>query len=348
LKVLIYTDLQAAESHERLFANPSVPLQRWRIRHFYKELWKVYQKFECEALWDLGDTTDDRNSLPIPTIHEVLEGLKPFPTVPENIKLIGNHEQFLRSTEMHVGNLFEGKFTVVPKHQVLAAGGTKIVCLSYHDNSQEATAWLAQHAKEGTVVLGHGQILGCRMNSGLSMEGIPKKAFQSADLTLFGHVHSRQEVAPKVFYVGSPFQQDHGEAEDSKYVVVLDLKTLELEWVELEGFPHYATVGLVDFLANISAESEDRLKVVLRNQSEAETFYAHPLSHRAVPIYEYVSLQAPVVIGDQPATVTSDQSIDSLLKSYLRKVPPSTKGILLSDHDMLSYGMEIVDSACQG
>jgi hypothetical protein len=44
----------------------------------------------------LGDTTDDRQAIPIPTIHAVLKPLERFKGG-HNIKLMGNHEQWLKS-----------------------------------------------------------------------------------------------------------------------------------------------------------------------------------------------------------------------------------------------------------
>jgi hypothetical protein len=63
------------------------------------------------GLIDLGDTTDDRTSIPVPTINSLLSGLTPFRGW--NVKLIGNHEQFLRNATVNVGKLFERHFAVI-------------------------------------------------------------------------------------------------------------------------------------------------------------------------------------------------------------------------------------------
>jgi len=74
---LVFSDLQAGEGSdsERLRANPAIPLQRWRVEQFYADLKTLYDRHGCKYLIDLGDTTDDRKSLPVPTIGAIMSGL---------------------------------------------------------------------------------------------------------------------------------------------------------------------------------------------------------------------------------------------------------------------------------
>ena len=90
---LVFSDLQAGEGSdsERLRANPAIPLQRWRVEQFYADLKTLYDRHGCKYLIDLGDTTDDRKSLPVPTIGAIMSGLNAIRPDPKlSIKLIAS------------------------------------------------------------------------------------------------------------------------------------------------------------------------------------------------------------------------------------------------------------------
>lgn len=349
MRVLLYSDLQATEGHERCFSNPTISLQQFRVRKFYDQVSNLAKSHGCQAVWDLGDTTDDRNAIPIATADAVLEGISKLPSSKLNIKLIGNHEQMVRSGDIHIGRMFDRRFHVVGVREIIPLNhNTAVVACAFPGNDSEAAEWIrksireAKHDFQVVVFLGHFQVLGCQMNSGQSLTGIPKKAMEQADIAFLGHVHKWQKFAPNQYYVGSPFQQNFGEANEEKFVAVLDTEHLTVDWVQLEGFPKYQTVSFQDFAREIAPTSEDRYKVVLRSPEEAEQFYAHPYSSRVVePIYAY-ERSAVEGLSNAAVQMSGDQwSLESVLKRYVSKVPPSSRGVLLSEDEMLEYGHQI-------
>jgi hypothetical protein len=348
VRALIYTDLQADDSYDRLYQNPSISLQNQRVRDFYQRLSRLYQDLKCDLLWDLGDLTDDRCSLSIPTIDAVLGGLNLFPKFKQKdlaFKLIGNHELFRKTQELNVGKMFSHLFRVVDTREVVHAEGITYLLCAFPNDDQELARWLRQtideqkklHPKNKIIMLGHFQVLGCRMNSGKALQGVPTQAFSGIDLGLLGHVHGRQQVSPNTWYVGSPFQQDFGEADEEKFVAMLDTHNLELQWVEIgKYFPKYRTVNLETFLEEANPEGEDRFKVVLTSQAEAERFYAHPLASRAEPIYQY---QMTTLMPEE--TARQSLELPDVLKRYMKQSPFTADNIQLSFEEMLDYGLEI-------
>jgi DNA repair exonuclease SbcCD nuclease subunit len=347
MKALVYGDLQATEGSERCFHNRSISLQQWRVRKFYADLHRIFVEHRCDCLWDLGDTTDDRCSIPIPTIDVVLEGLARFPTHPWNLKLIGNHEQFLRSTSVHVGKLFQGRFQVVEEPKVIrAAEGTVYVLCPFPYEDDQLAAWieavLEDYPDDEKVLLGHFQVIGCKLNSGESKEGVPKALLKDFKLGLLGHVHKPQSLFKNVHYVGSPFQQDKGESGEAKRVGVVDMNTLEVTWVEMTGFPRYQTYTLVQFNELADAQSEDRVQVVLRSQAEAEQFYAHPLSSRADPVYQY-NVQAEAV-EHRSAVESWTRTRKGVILKYFELCPPNERGISLPTDELASLAEHLADA----
>lgn len=347
MKALVYADLQATEGSERCFHNRSVSLQQWRVRKFYADLHHVYVEHQCSCLWDLGDTTDDRCSIPIPTIDVVLEGISKFPVHPWNLKLIGNHEQFLRSTSVHVGRMFQERFQIIEEPKIFrAAEGVVYALCPFPYEDDQLSAWLEavleDYPDDDKVLLGHFQVVGCKLNSGESKEGVPKALLKEFKLGLLGHVHKPQSLFKNVHYVGSPFQQDKGESGEAKRVGVVDMDTFEVKWVEMTGFPEYKSYTLTQFVELAQEHNEDRLQVILRNQAEAEQFYAHPLSNRADPVYQY-SVQAQSA-EHRSAVETWMRSRKGVILKYFELCPPAERGISLPTEELIQLAEHLADA----
>jgi len=339
LKALIYADLQATDGHERCFSQSDVPLQLWRVKKFYGDLWAIFQKYGCSCLWDLGDTTDDRSYLPMPALDAVCAGLEPFPQHELNIKLIGNHEQYLRDTTVHIGRVFKSKFEVVAQTDAFDVFDTLIACAAYPASDATCAEWLSKTAYayrnyERRLLLGHFQVVGCQMNSGQALLGVPQDVLNKYSLALLGHVHRPQQVGRTGFYVGSPFQQNFGEKNEAKRVGILDLETLALEWVPLPGFPEYRVVDFDRWLKLVQEKEEHRYQVVIRDPKQAERFYKHPLMGCAEPIYNYELDERT------KAEVAQAQSFSrqDVMARWLQQHPPGDTGIQASPEEVLEVG----------
>lgn len=348
MRFLVYADVQATEGHERCFSDPAKPLQRKRVEDFYRMVGEIARDEQVDGILDLGDTTDDRSSIPVPTLDSLLGLLDELPCGREhNFKLIGNHEQFVKSTAIHAGKLFERHFTVIPDREVLRfptpGRGFQIAFCSYPADEHALNGWLLNQVRglPPTLLLGHFQVHGCAMASGTALSGIQTRALGWADLVLLGHVHKPQSVTDKIHYVGSPFQQDFGEAGEEKRVGIVDTGTMAVKWITLDGFPEYRVLSATEFFRHDWAVSEDRLKVVLRTPEETTAFYAHPLSHRYEPVYSYAV--APDAGASALAALTSNK--DTLMASYLKKRPPGAVNITLSAAEMLEFGQLLSEAS---
>lgn len=347
MKALCYTDLQATDGHERCFNDPTQSLQISRVSALYSILLQIYKEHRCDCLWDLGDTTDDRTAVPVPAIDAVCYGLGQFPQSQWNLKLIGNHEQYLRNTNVHIGEMFMPFFNVVPGNQAFTQGNTRILCCSYPACIADTAQWigdqhkLAQKAGQKVILLGHFSVMGCMTGDGRLLEGMPKDIVSWADLGLLGHIHKPQSITKRIHFIGSPFQQNWGERGEEKRVAIVDISTATVKWVLITGFPLYQSVGLEEFKELCSVETEDRFKVILKTQAEAATFYAHPLAHRAEPIYEFTEeIEESESTGGAKAQ-TSKWSFDSVVRRYVERYTPDASGIPASVEEMVDYGKEI-------
>jgi hypothetical protein len=347
MKVLVFSDLQADDGSDRLRSDPSWPLQRWRTREFYAWAAATVKQRNLSAVWDLGDSTHNRSALTHTTVQTVLRGCAELTAglrLLLNFKLLGNHEQHLKAQHAHVGDLFRGSFHVVEERQVFELSSLAVICASFCPASklQDTESWLkaeierAREAGLKTLVLGHFAIGGSRLSSGSYAEGLSLDALAGADLTLLGHVHRRQSLAPNVHYIGSPFQQDFGEAGDPpKSALIVDLNTLEIEWLEPVTsagtlFPRHRIIG-IDELPD-AARTNDILRVQIRNAAEAQQLYASPHSSSVQPVYAFASEDG----ADTAPAASLDFS--SLTQAYVAGLPLAgvTAGELLNAARQLS------------
>jgi predicted phosphodiesterase len=243
VKVVIYSDLQATESQERLRSDPNTPLQRWRVTTFYEKLVGIMEKHGASAVWDLGDTLDDRSEVPVQTIQAVTDMLDLVaPEHSASIKLVGNHEQHYKNAGVHSGGMFKKWFRVFDRPQTVTVEtrnrAIDVCCLPFpsttDDLDESVELLLSQCSHNNKVLLGHLDVQGALYPSGETISaGLKSTHLAEFDLCLFGHVHRHQQLAKNAWYVGSPFQQDFSERDQKKYVCILDLVTLSLEWEEI-------------------------------------------------------------------------------------------------------------------
>jgi DNA repair exonuclease SbcCD nuclease subunit len=66
--------------------------------------------------------------------------------------------------------------------------------------------------------------------------------FDDWEMTLMGHYHGAQKLNGKVEYVGSPLQLSFGEAFQQKHVIVLDLETMEKQYIINDFSPQHLII----------------------------------------------------------------------------------------------------------
>lgn len=339
MKLLCYADLQATDGDELCFNQPNVTLQHYRVAKFFEDVARIYREHKCKGIIDLGDTTDDRTSIPWTTVEVLGAGMAKLPKG-EHWKLTGNHEQYLRDISVNNRRLFEHHFHVVDDRQIQGMGDWTAFFLSYPADYKELTAWLVAQLprfRGPKILFGHFQVEGAFFNNATALTGVPKDVLSKFNLVMLGHIHIPQAVTPKIHYVGSPFQQDWGEANQKKRVGIVDTDMMTVEWVPLEGYPEYRAVSLAEF-NELSQQNtyEDRYRVTLSSHAEAEAFFRHPNFHQAAAHYNYD--ETPV----EQSAENQDWSFDGTLRRYLQTVPPSKTGIELGDDDMLEVAKHVL------
>jgi hypothetical protein len=75
---------------------------------------------------------------------------------------------------------------------------------------------------------------------------------EKADLVISGHFHYREHRKysnnQSILYLGSPFELDFGDRDQVKGLTILDLDTLDLEFIENDKTPKHKKIKLSDIL----------------------------------------------------------------------------------------------------
>ena len=343
MKLLCYADLQATDGDELCFTRPNTTLQHYRVEKFFDDAARIYTEHGCKGVVDLGDTTDDRSSIPIPTVEYLGSGMAKLPEG-DRWKITGNHEQYLRDTTVNNRRLFEHWFHVVDGRQIQMMGDWAAFFVSYPADHAELTEWIIKETRRirgPKILFGHFQVEGAFYQAGRAMTGVPLKVLEPFSLALLGHIHIPQALTPKVHYVGSPFQQDWGETGQTKRVAIVNTNTMTVEWVPLTGYPEYKMVTMAEFEQIIFDDTpggslEHRYRVKLNSHEEAERFFQHPHFNRATAEYNYDETPPDQTEGDQ------DWSFEGTCRRYLKMVPPTKVNIDLSDEEMLEMTKLII------
>lgn len=353
IRALVYSDLQATDGAERCYNNPAMPLQRYRVNLFFQKIRQIYHDRGCNALWDLGDTTDDRTAIPIPALKELISGLSAFPheSRHHNIKLIGNHEQYSRNAEIDAGGIFQHFFSVVRVCSIIPLNdNVNIVASPFPADTADAKAQICAALANippttKIIFLGHHEVTGGRFKNGVQTDGVPLDTLDRVSVGLLGHIHLPQQLGRRpIHYVGSPFQQDFGEAGETKRValVTIDGPNIQLEWITLDGFPCYRYVSLKDFETNFQPGEEHRYRVRLTSPTEAERFYQHPYSNRATIEYEYEIAQAEEGGTNSIELTARDWSLQAAAQRWFNHRPLNAAQITLTEQEMLEFGKQLV------
>jgi DNA repair exonuclease SbcCD nuclease subunit len=179
------------------------------------------------------------------------------------------------------------------------------------------------------------------MNSGQAVTGIDIKSLRFANLVLLGHVHAPQTLGKGVHYVGSPFQQNWGEAGEPKRVAIVDTDACEVNWIPLVGYPEYRQVSVEQYEQIDINKTEDRFKVVITNPEEAQKFYSIPTSGAAEPVYSY-NVAAATMESNGTQTLTQGWGAEDVMLRYLRRNPISGLSSALPDDELLQIGKDIM------
>lgn len=188
---------------------------------------KLCKKHQAEWLWHLGDLKHTYSPVDVRIVNFGVHFVKRITNAGIKLAiLLGNHDRAGMSADSD--NWFPalqaaGALTI-DKPSAFADGS--VVGVPYISDPEESRAAFKWAAKQkAQYLLFHNELRGCRVNvyskmpdAPLSLKDLRTDAYKYC---LGGHIHLYQQMGSNLYFVGSPFIQDWGEANQRKGVMLV-------------------------------------------------------------------------------------------------------------------------------
>lgn len=210
-----------------------------QMRFFYNQFIPYLKKNNIKDIGMLGDIFDNRvhvNTKVFKQVHELFNvALKDF-----NVYIFpGNHDLYYTSTTDVHSLFFLKEFanvTVIEKEQVVKVGTRDIFMCPWQVDEDEFVKVVSE-IQNVDLCFGHFEITGFDMFKNKPCEhGLPANIFyEKFLLTISGHFHtksSRKRNNSEILYMGNAYHMTRNDIGDARGFTVLDLETLEYEFIE--------------------------------------------------------------------------------------------------------------------
>lgn len=214
-------------------------------------IFKESKNHECKYILFLGDLFHDRAKIDVLTYLRTFEAfMNEVDPNQEIYLLVGNHDMYHRE-RWDVNSV--KPLTAIPNVHIvdepstINIGGRNIDWIPHTEDPIKEAKKLKEgrDKKDLTLLLGHMAIDNAILNTmyGTKADVIVEydTGMKTVDVSIFddwsngrvflGHYHGAQHLNDHVEYLGSPLQLSYGEAFQEKHIAVLDLKTLEYEYI---------------------------------------------------------------------------------------------------------------------
>jgi len=151
----------------------------------------------------------------------------------EQMILVGNHDQEDKEGLIHPMKVFQqfDGWAVIDKPMVYSG-----VAYFPYMNKSLIQSEIKKAIKLGAkIAVVHWGIQGAMMNEGhADSEGVPSSWLSGFDKVFSGHYHYRNSF-DNIQYIGSPMQQNFGEINQQKGVLVYDSENNKIDFIEIKG-----------------------------------------------------------------------------------------------------------------
>ena len=252
---MVYTDLHVHAHKDRVDRlHHCIDVQDWVFRKA--------AEYDCRYIFFLGDLFHDQDKI------DVLTYLRTFECFMKHMiddaadrdvyLMVGNHDMYLK----HRWDVNSVKpFSAIPRVHLIdkptqmVIGDRKIDWMPHtHSPMKLLDELKAKNGGAGDILFGHLAVHGATLNTFFGtkadvineydneMVPVEAKVFDDWGMTILGHYHAAQKLNDKVEYLGSPLQLSFGESFQKKHIMMLDLETLEKEYIENDFSPKHLII----------------------------------------------------------------------------------------------------------
>jgi DNA repair exonuclease SbcCD nuclease subunit len=281
------------------------------VLELFKEIADTCVRRDIKRIIHLGDFYDNRRALNVKTLnyaHQIGQILNDF----ETWIVVGNHDQYFKN-QTHPHSLvtlreFEN-IHIVDEPQCI-------------DDTIGLVPWSQDFSKlECPILMGHFEINGFKMNDGYIMRRahLNKSDFDKFRLVVSGHFHTPTPGIDGIKYLGSPYQQDFGDAGSSRGYHIYNGG--DFEFIEYTKAPKFIIIN-TDCFGDLTNVEGNIIKIVY-DRDHGTT--------KNTEMLEEIQLRNPLQVytdfGNAAVDLTEDiideevemKSEKEVVRSYLKK-----------------------------
>jgi DNA repair exonuclease SbcCD nuclease subunit len=227
------------------------------------------EKFISNGINDIiipGDVFHNRNEISVETIHTAKKFFDYFSDFRIFIST-GNHDCFFKNkSDINSISIFDGWkniHVIYEKPEILIFKDKKISLIPWGTDPSDLP--------NADVMFGHFEISSFNMNAYKICEhGLSSKMLlDKANFVISGHFHSKQTKEyknGKIVYVGSPYQQNFGDASEDRGIHILNLENNDLEFINNLISPRYYKILSSDLEKNIDNLKNNNILSLVVNE----------------------------------------------------------------------------------
>lgn len=276
---------------------------------------------KIDKVWFLGDWFHVRGYLYPSVVARTYEAMMWFKNSGiEVATLVGNHDMPHKQTTLHHSlTAFGSIVQVIDQPMIYETDTWNFYWLPYVE-SVGKTKWaidkiVAQKdPNKKSCLLAHLDINGANYSTFVeSTHGIDADYVDSAfDMVITGHYHARQIVGDHTFYIGSPYQQNFGETNETKGFMIFD--NGELDFVENTFSPKYMYIN--------ESQIDERVAnnyITVRVASADRIIHAREKSAQFNPRNVTIKIER-TEMGDAPLDMqTNQRDVTTLMREWVAK-----------------------------
>jgi DNA repair exonuclease SbcCD nuclease subunit len=207
-----------------------------------------YKEKDIKTIFIPGDIFHNRNEIGVETLHTAKQFFDFFKDFKVYISA-GNHDSFLKHESIiNSISILDGwnNITIVDKECLTLKVENKTICFVPWGTPIELIP-------KCDMIFGHFEINSFYMNN----YKVCEKGLNSSDLfkkskfIVSGHFHKkdfREYKNGKILYVGSPYQQNFGDALDERGIYIIDIANETYEFFKNDASPEHIKINLSDLI----------------------------------------------------------------------------------------------------
>jgi len=301
-----------------------------------------------DSLFVAGDIFHNRRSVPHTVLERVIKLFRDLRGHFKNVIVVqGNHDETDTGDGSSALSAIEPHVTLLarPPGAVHVLDGVSVNLVPWTEDAAEAVSWCK---READYLVAHLGILGGL--TGPASYEVPGKV-QAGDLGLgryraafFGHYHKHQPVGANACYIGSPMQQDWGEAGEEKGHIRLLPKKGAWTFIPNRESPRFVSVRSSDDVQAL-ARPRDFVRWVATPEEAGETA-ERIASMQTLLGYGHVSLQVEPGPVRAPRLDVAGKPDRDVIRAFAEAHPPGEEALGAATlEEFVSAGAELLGKA---